>query len=74
MAGEPMIQIESIPENLSFLRNAVATWLSDQQNQDIPGEVKSTLEVFAASYDVDLNNMTHEDMVLLDHRIAHWDE
>jgi len=69
-----MIQIESIPENLSFLRSAVATWLSDQQNQDIPDEGKSTLEVFAASYDVDLNNMTHEDMVLLDHRIEHWDE
>ncbi len=74
MAGEPMIQIESIPENLSFLRSAVATWLSDQQSQDIPDQDKSTLEVFAASYDVDLNNMTHEDMVLLDHRIEHWDE
>jgi hypothetical protein len=24
-----MIQIESIPENLSFLRNVVATWLSE---------------------------------------------
>jgi hypothetical protein len=74
MAGEPMIQIESIPENLFFLRSAVATWLSDQQNQDIPDQDKSTLEVFAAAYDVDLNNMTHEDMVLLDHRIEHWDE
>ncbi len=44
-----MIQIESIPENLSFLRNAVATWLSDQQNQDIPDEVKSTLTATALS-------------------------
>jgi len=69
-----MIQIESIPENLSFLRNAVATWLSDQQDQDKLDEFKSTLKTFAASYDVDLDNMTHEDMVLLDHRIEHWDE
>ena len=73
MAGGPMIKIESIPENLSSLRDAVVTWLTDQQDQDIPDEFKSTLKGFAASYGVDLNNMTHDDMVLLDHRIEHWD-
>jgi hypothetical protein len=67
-----MIKIESIPENLSFLRDAVATWLSDQQDQDMPDEFASTLKGFAASYGVDLDNMTHDDMVLLDHRIEHW--
>ena len=67
-----MIKIESIPENLSFLRDAVATWLSDQQDRDMPDEFRSTLEGFAASYGVDLDNMTHDDMVLLDHRIEHW--
>ena len=69
-----MIQIESIPENLTFLRNAVAAWLSDQQHQDILDEFKSTLKTFAASYDIDLNNMTHEDMILLNNRIEHWDK
>ena len=68
-----MINIESIPENLSSLRNAVATWLSDQQDQDVPDEFKSTLKGFAESYGVDLDNMTQDDMVLLDHHIDHWD-
>ena len=67
-----MIKIESIPENLSFLRDAVATWLSDQQDKDMPDEFTSTLKNFAASYGVDLDNMTHDDMVLLDDRIEHW--
>ena len=68
-----MINIESIPENLSSLRDAVATWLSGQQGQDMPDESKSTLKVFASSYGVDLDNMTYDDMVLLDHCIEHWE-
>lgn len=71
-----MLKLESIPDELTHLKEAVVSHIHNQTAPPPPwlseDEWKNGFRHFALSHNIDIDDMSYEAMVLLDHRLAHW--